>query len=27
MQIAVGQPEMHLLLRDGAKEWVWVNKP
>lgn len=27
IQIAVGQPETHLQLRDGAKEWVWVNKP
>jgi len=27
MTIAVGQPEMHLQLRDGTKEWVWLNKP
>jgi len=27
MTIAATDPEMHLLLRDAAKEWVWVNKP
>jgi len=27
IQIAVGKPDMHLQLRDGTKEWVWINKP
>jgi len=27
MTLAARHATMHLVLRDGAKEWVWVNKP
>jgi len=27
MTIAATKPEMHLVLRHGTKEWVWINKP